>query len=838
VCFVCFLGTLTALAQDGVPVSSTPAATKPALDAQVPEQPVVKAEPEPPAPEKAQPRDAAKPKAGEAAAGRANLASAPAFDVVYIKGRREPVRVQPLPRPFRRESLRPGQTVHLKQYRTERDGGEATIGVKAEEITRVELFEELLAREGDKAMERREFARAFDLFARLVKTNPDWPRAREKLYNVFIEQAEQALARKPPDYDTALALCLQLRAEDRKMPGIQPLMRRACLGRADDAMKANDYATARDQLHLLLQHYPGDADVVRLQQTLYSKAKALADQAQRAMEGTLEEQRTAVGLLATARQIWPDLPDLDRLMLRARRNYPVLNVAVFEEPGTLEPLGAESLAEFQACQLIFDSLFEPDESGGQFFKGPMLAVGGGWSQSDLGLKHRFALARGLRWADGKPVTAYDVESSLRLFLDTRAQNYDPERARFIDIDELQVEDPFALSVALARPHPRPLSLFTIPLLPYHLVVEPPRRGSEFSRAPVGTGPYRIGQPDAPLETKFAANPEFRTAKLGQPYIKEINFHHYVKSSAAVRDMDDGKAHLMTRLDPLETIRFAKLTGQFEVRNYLSNSVYVLALNHRRTPIDDLRLRRAMLLALDRQAILNQYFHAGPGGLAHKVITGPFPTHSPAHDPKISAERRDETLAKQLVEEVKKSGGLLGRTFTLKYPQGDPAVEKAVSQIKKDLQRVGLEVKTEAKIEADLRHEVIDRQDFDLVYWRYDHRNVLYNITALFDPDPEQQKPGGTNFMGYQHPELVKLFSQLRQEQRPLELWEIQREIHRFTNREVVLVPLWQLDNYIAYTSKLTYRQPASEQAPAIQARQVPIHPLYLFRKTEGWYLEP
>jgi hypothetical protein len=69
------------------------------------------------------------------------------------------------------------------------------------------------------------------------------------------------------------------------------------------------------------------------------------------------------------------------------------------------------------------------------------------------------------------------------------------------------------------------------------------------------------------------------------------------------------------------------------------------------------------------------------------------------------------------------------------------------------------------------------------------------------------------------------------------LWEIQREIHRHIHREVVLIPLWQLDNYITYTSKLLYRQPIGDGA-AQQVRQLPIHPLYLFHKTEGWYLEP
>jgi peptide/nickel transport system substrate-binding protein len=792
-------------------------------------------------PEKKDPLPAA-PKAGDPAkpaakgpdakgVGAAALATVEAFDLVYLKGQREAMKVHAtLPRPF---VLGAAGTLELRQYRPERPGGGGAIGVPAAQIARVELFEDILVREGDRAMQRRDFAAAFDLFARLVKMNSTWPGAKEKLFNVFHQQAQIALEQKPPDFDTAIGLCLQLRAEDRKAPGVQTLLRKACLGRADEALKANDYATAREYVNVVFRSYPTDGEATRFQQDRFvSKAQAHVAEAQKAIDGPLDDQRRAVGMLLVARHIWPDIPNIDRLIDRAKRNYPVLNVAVFEEPGTFEPLGAQSLSEHQACQLLYDWLFEPDESGGQFFRGAMIPSDG-WTQSALGTKHHFTLETGHRWSDGKPVTAYDVEASLRLQGNPRAENFDPERARFMG--EVSVEDPFSLSVELARPHPRPLSLFTIPLLPAHRVTEPPARGSEFARQPVGSGPFLVGKPDAPQQTKFLPNPQFRGAALGQPFIKEVNFHHYVKSSAAVRDMDEGKAHLMTRLDPLEVIRFSKLTGQFEVRNYLSNSVYWIAINHRREPLSDLRVRRAMLLAIDRQAILTQYFQAGPGGLLHRVITGPFPTHSPAYETNLEPLPKDETLAKQLIEEAKRTGKLPERTLSLKYALGDSAVERAASQIKKELQRVGIDVKTEAKIESDLYNEVINQQDFDLVYWRFDHRNVLYNIAGVFDPD--QRQPGGTNFMGYQNPELTKLFSYLRQEKRPLEIWQHQRNIHRFLAREVVFIPLWQLDNYIAHTSKLLYRQSAADAA-AGSTHQLPIHPLYLFRKTEGWYLEP
>ena len=755
------------------------------------------------------------------------LATGPAFDLVYLARKHEPMRVQTLPRPFRFVQLRRQVRVKLSNLGADN----ISIYVKPEDIDRVTLFEQILDKQGRNALERRDFMTAFELYSRLVRFSPNWPGAREQLHNVFYSQAEAALAKDPPDYETTIALSLQLRQEDRSSARVQGLLRRACLGRAQLAIDSGNYTEVWNDLDLFSKFYPDDSQAAKLRDQLRAKAEEFVQEAKQAMRGTIEQQRGTVGLLATARRIWPELPGIDRLIREARRNYPVLQVAVFEQPGTFEPLGARSLVEWQACQLVFDSLAELDDSGAQFFRGALVNR---WDQKSLGLEQRLRLGHGYSWSDGTRVTAYDVKSSIRLWTDPRAENYDPERALFIG--QVRIEDPFTALVRLTRGHPRPHSLLAVPLLPNHSLTEPPSRGSKFSRSPVGTGPFQVGEPETPGQTKFVANPRFRGAGLGQPYIKEINFQHYVKSSAAVRELESGRAQLMNQLTPLEVIRFAKRTGRFEVRNYLANSVYMLALNHRRGPLDQLDMRRAILLAIDRQGILNQYYHARGGGLAHRVITGPFPSHSPAYNRLLPIREPNQALAKQLVMRLKENGQLPNRVLTLKYAIGDDAVEKAASQMKKDLQRIGLDVKTEAKIAADLHHEVIDQHEFDLVYWRYDHRNVLYNIALLFDPD--QTVPGGTNFMGLRRAVMSRLFGELRREQRPLELWRIQQEIHRYVYDEVVFVPLWQLDNYITYTSKLVYRTPARPGRFSSSISQLPIHPLYLFRQTEGWFLEP
>src|SRR5262245_11162200 len=87
--------------------------------------------------------------AGDAASsGRippTTLATMAPFDRVYLKGKREPLMVQPtLPRPFNPLTIRRGETISLKQYRADRPDTGASIGIKGDEIARVELFEELL----------------------------------------------------------------------------------------------------------------------------------------------------------------------------------------------------------------------------------------------------------------------------------------------------------------------------------------------------------------------------------------------------------------------------------------------------------------------------------------------------------------------------------------------------------------------------------------------------------------------------------------------------------------------------------------------------------------------
>ena len=188
------------------------------------------------------------------------------------------------------------------------------------------------------------------------------------------------------------------------------------------------------------------------------------------------------------------------------------------------------------------------------------------------------------------------------------------------------------------------------------------------------------------------------------------------------------------------------------------------------------------------------------------------------------------VAKSLLAKAVSSGQ--PPVFTLKYPSNDLTIELAINQMKRDLEASGFNIRLDPKLPNDLIHEVAEQHDFDLAYWRIDHDNILFNVAGLFDGSASALAPGGTNFSGYAPQKLTQHFVDLRNEQVGDRIWKIQHRIHRLLHDEVVVVPLWRLDNFVVYSNRLRGRTRGSK------AVDLPIDRSTVFRRTEDWYLEP
>lgn len=743
---------------------------------------------------------------------------------------------QKLSRPPKLEKV---QTILYVDY--EKADSKGRIGISTVLVAKLTLWEKMAMNDVQLCIREERLDDAKYLLDEIEKFNPEWqPEQRKTLLNqvrllLAVKQCRSDVATNT--FELGLATLEDLRREAPQTTGLAAAFEAVCLPLAIKYYGEKRYPESRDFLARVIAVNPQSENALQFTSRLQKDAEALLTKAETAMKAKRGREATTAALEAL--QIRPQDAALKIRALVVLEAFQSLKVACYENAGALDPFNATQLLERQVAPLLFDRLVEPDETGLNYFNGPIVkqskAVDGYRRVPGGGnaIEYTFELQPGQTYSDGTPITSADIAGTVRGLQDRTAASHDSELARLL-ID-VEVKDPFRFSI-LTRPHPYPQSFFVFPVVPERTTVRLPKRGDPASRQPVGSGPFVVaGLPTATESLRLESNPKFRGVGHGQPFVREIAFPRYQKKGEghAEEDLLQRRIHMISDPSPLQLIRLTSAAKDFQTRPLLSNSVWVLAINHRRPLLKDREVRRAMMLAIDREAILKRWFSAGGNSSAaggHVLVTGPFPPQSPANDPKVELVKPQPSVAKSKVAAA--MAGAKEAALTLKYPANDLTIELAINQMKRDLEAVGFKIRLDAKLPNDLLHEVGDQHDFDLAYWRIDHDNIVFNVAKLFDGSATAMGPGGSNFSGYAPQKLIQMFVDLRNEQVGDKIWQIQHRIHRHLHEEMVIIPLWRLDNFVVYTNRLRGR------AAGGKAVDLPIDRSTVFRRTEEWYLEP
>ncbi len=453
------------------------------------------------------------------------------------------------------------------------------------------------------------------------------------------------------------------------------------------------------------------------------------------------------------------------------------------------------------------------------------------------LGREFRIARGATWPDGSPVTVGDVRATLLALRSERWVGYSPLWNKMLDEPE-GGGDSFRLSLRLSQGYLDPLSLMTFKVMPQTLLRQGPRPASVTA---AGSGPFKYIKTDDNLNRKtalFLANPAYssREGKLGLPRVREI---HLVLFANEADDPAEAlqKGQIDVVLD-LSAAKAANLRGKVEVRGPMTNRrVYFLAVNQRAGQIrGNLPLRQALALAVDRQTILKKFF--GEDRWDAKVyhsLNGPFPAGSwPCADPKkdnVPAELYNPDDAKtQAREAVKAAGGPI--RLTLKYAAGDPATRAALAYLCETVNnelriddKTFIELKPEEVEPHKLREDVEESHQYELAYYHYDHPSEAYWVAPLFDISPGATGINGSNYLGYVDGELQAEFQRAKDRRDFGEVQQAMHLIHRMLVQKMPLIPLWQLDTFLAYRRGLNLDRAS-------------VDPLLIFNDVEQWELVP
>lgn len=288
-------------------------------------------------------------------------------------------------------------------------------------------------------------------------------------------------------------------------------------------------------------------------------------------------------------------------------------VALAAEPATLNPAldGAPETAAV-GCQ-IWNGLVVLDRS---FDPRPELARG--WTWSADGRRLILNLQPGVRWHDGRPLTAADVKFTLEAVV---ARHNTRAAAAFARVDAVDAPDPLTVILRLSRPYAPLLQFLTCadaPVLPRHVyadgaVASHPRNTVQ----PVGTGPFRwAGRGSDRIE--LGRNPDY--FRPGQPYLDRIEFRVIPDAAARLRALAAREVDYVPGAS-LPPAALARLRGDAVVQLRegagLPRSALLL-FNLRRAPTANVHVRQALAVGLSRTRLADEAW-AGMGAVSRGSV---------------------------------------------------------------------------------------------------------------------------------------------------------------------------------------------------------------------------
>lgn len=273
------------------------------------------------------------------------------------------------------------------------------------------------------------------------------------------------------------------------------------------------------------------------------------------------------------------------------------------EPETLDPHRVRSVETFNIIRDLYEGLIA-EQPGGEL--GPGVAEA--WSVSEDGLTWTFQLRAEARWSNGDPVTAEDFAWSLRRAVHPGTGSTYAQMLAVIQ--DITVPSPGVLALHLSGPTPYLLGLLAQPIAyPVHrATVE--AHGERFTHpgVNVSNGAYRIVEWEAQSHVRVERNLYYWND--ARTRIHAVNFYPVEAESTELARYRAGDLH-MTRTIPVQQYEWLQrnLPEELHVTPYLST--YFYGFNLTKPPFqDNLLLRKALSLAIDREVIAGQVIGSG------------------------------------------------------------------------------------------------------------------------------------------------------------------------------------------------------------------------------------
>jgi peptide/nickel transport system substrate-binding protein/oligopeptide transport system substrate-binding protein len=324
--------------------------------------------------------------------------------------------------------------------------------------------------------------------------------------------------------------------------------------------------------------------------------------------------------------------------------------ALGHEPPTLDPARIADVYAEVVSQQIFEGLVQYSEN---LMIVPCLAES--WESSRDNLRWIFTLREGVRFHNGREVTAEDFVYSFTRLLDPAtesgmaqfmtaiqgAQAFDEGRAD--RVEGLAARNRYTLEIRLEEPFPPFITMLAMVNMGVVPREEVERWGKEFGKHPVGTGPFVFDHWKPEAEIVLAANQDYYE---GRPFLDRVEFRIYPGSSIEKMFAEFEQGLLEDSQFPAGERERVLSEKKYPVLRRPGFLIRFFAINNALPPLDDRLVRRAINYAVDKERVATE---AGRGRLV--TATGLIPKGMAGYRPENINYPYSPARARQLLADA-------------------------------------------------------------------------------------------------------------------------------------------------------------------------------------------
>lgn len=226
---------------------------------------------------------------------------------------------------------------------------------------------------------------------------------------------------------------------------------------------------------------------------------------------------------------------------------------------------------------------------------PLLAES--WAMDPDGKSYTFKLRRGVKFHDGEAFDASDVKFSFERARAEGSTNK-AKKALFDNIASIATPDAFTVIFTLVNADGN----FLFRLGENPAVILDPKSAATTAAKPVGTGPYQFAEWKKGVSVTLTKFEGYRNAPAVK--LKRVTFRFINDPAARVAALLAGDVDGVPRLDAPQALRQFQADKRFTVEIGATAGKGILAINNRKKPFDDVRVRRAIASAIDRKAFID------------------------------------------------------------------------------------------------------------------------------------------------------------------------------------------------------------------------------------------